>query len=367
MNYNSVEEIFTAGTTNMTVIRDNKKQDDGTDTIEGVSWFVYNDQPVTTIYVSGNSYIGFNSNTKTLEVNQRDGAMYYLYREEGTLYREINFLKIRFKGYSSYNQTANTYVEEYDVILWSTGDISLHMISIPTSYNSGAYQYTEYYQGKSKTHTFTVTSSSPDITFQKSENDFCTVYNRMIQIDQPLQLKYLVRSGSTYYTINNNALTQIRVSALTSEVFQQYGVSSLPLSLLPSLNNPEVICYIEEKNYVLNTGLTVYGIPPLPQIFYFSSIDISGHTGIEKIECYDGDDNTLFSISVDNGQIWKYYNNGWNTVQSDSQGMPLSVLHALTSLEWSELVTSSTSTIQVRCILTTSTSFVGSRLYIRYL
>ena len=42
MNYNSIEEILSAGTSNMTVIRNNTKQDDGTDTITGVSWFTFN-------------------------------------------------------------------------------------------------------------------------------------------------------------------------------------------------------------------------------------------------------------------------------------------------------------------------------------
>ena len=103
MNYNSVEEILSAETANMTVIRDNSKNDDGTDTVTGVSWFNFKGKVASTIYVSGNSWLGFGASSEHLKVNRRDGAMYYLYREEGTLYNHYRFLKIRFSGYTSYS------------------------------------------------------------------------------------------------------------------------------------------------------------------------------------------------------------------------------------------------------------------------
>ena len=132
MNYNSIEEILSAGTTNMTVIRNNTKQDNGTDSLTGIDWFTFKEVIASTIYVNGNSWIGFGSSSGHLKVNHRDGALYSLYREEGTLYNYYKFLKIRWKGYSSYYTTSSLYAIEYDVILWDTGDISLHMISIPT-------------------------------------------------------------------------------------------------------------------------------------------------------------------------------------------------------------------------------------------
>ena len=54
MDYNSVEEILQAGTSNMTVLRNHSKQDDGTDSITGVSWFSFKGNTVNTIYASGN-------------------------------------------------------------------------------------------------------------------------------------------------------------------------------------------------------------------------------------------------------------------------------------------------------------------------
>ena len=133
MNYNSIQEILSADINNMQVIRNNSKQDDGTDSITGVSWFSYNGNTVSTIYANGNSYIGFGSSNEHLKVNRLDSAMWYLYREEGTLYNYYKFLKIRWDGYTSYYQTSASYRITYDVILWDTGDISLHMVTIPSS------------------------------------------------------------------------------------------------------------------------------------------------------------------------------------------------------------------------------------------
>lgn len=92
-NYNSVQEILDAGIANMTCIRNNSKQDDGVDQLTGADWLTYMGNAVATIYVSGNTFLGFGSNTEHLKVDRRDTAMRYLYREEGTLYNYYNFIK----------------------------------------------------------------------------------------------------------------------------------------------------------------------------------------------------------------------------------------------------------------------------------
>lgn len=356
MNYNSVQEILSAGTTNMTVLRNNTKQDDGTDQITGVSWFTYNGITASTIYASGNSFIGFDSSSEHLKVNRRDGALYSLYREEGTLYNYVKFLKIRWSGYSQYSQTDSSYCVEYDVILWDTGDISLHMISIPTSYNDGTYSLIS-----SSTYTYTVSSSNPDVTFIKTDSGF-TVSNNIIGLKPPS--RYLIRSGSTYYTINNNSLSMIDTIELTSNVFQDFGTEEIPeLLLLASLTNPEIIYWTDVNNYSLNNGLVVKGIPPLPQVVYSDTVDMTNHTGIEKVECAASDD-VLFAISIDDGQTWKYYNNGVLNVATDSEGMNVDVLNSFTSEMWEGTLSSSTS-FKVRCVLPTATSNVGE-IYIKY-
>ena len=63
MNYNSIQEIFDAGITNMEVIRNNSKNDDGVDTLAGVDWFTFNGKVSSNIYVSGNMFLGFGTNS----------------------------------------------------------------------------------------------------------------------------------------------------------------------------------------------------------------------------------------------------------------------------------------------------------------
>lgn len=356
MNYNSIQEILSAGITNMTILRNNSKQDDGTDQITGVSWFDYNGTTASTIYASGNSFIGFGSSSEHLKVNRRDGALYSLYREEGTLLNYYKFLKIRWKGYSYYSYTTSAYLVEYDVILWDTGDISLHMISIPTSYNNGIYSLTT----GSSTYSYTVSSSSPDVTFIKTDNGF-TVSNNIITLLPPP--RYLVRSGLTYYTVVDNSLSVIDVAELTSDVFKNSGVEEIPsLSLLTDLTNPDILCWRDSDNWNANS-LVVNGIPSLPQIAYSDTIDITGNTEIKKVECIASND-VLLAVSIDDGQSWKCYDGKtWNTA-ADSEGMTTNMFKSITSEAWVELLGSATS-FKTRCLLPNKTSNV-SMVCIKY-
>lgn len=349
MNYNSIQEILSSGTNNMTIIRDNSKQDDGTDQISGVSWFNYNGKAVSTIYASGNSFIGFGSSSEHLKVNRRDSALYSLYREEGTLWNYYKFLKIRWKGYSTYNKTESNYLVEYDVILWDTGDISLHMISIPTTYNDGTYSLVS-----SSTYTYTVSASSPDVTFIRTDTGFIVDKNIISLLPSP---RFLVRSDSIYYTVIDNDLSIIDVEELTSSIFESLGTEKIPsLSLLSSLIDPEIICWRNANNWIPNNGLVVNGVPSLPQVVYSDTHDMTNQKEIEKVECIASKD-VILSISVDEGQTWKYYNNeSWNTAE-DLEGMSPNMLKSITSEVWSEICDSATS-FKVRCVLPNKTSNV---------
>lgn len=346
MNYNSIEEILSAGTTNMEVIRNNTKNDDSTDTITGVDWFTFNGNTVSNVYASGNSFFGFGSSSEHLKVNRRDGAVYSIYREEGTLYNYYKFLKIRWDGYSSYNSTSSSYRVTYDVILWDTGDISLHMINIPTSYNDGTYSlYAD------STYYYSVSTSAPDVTFIKTDSGF-TVSNSLIQLELPYERRYLIRSGSTYYTVVNNDLSEITVDTLTSTVFLNNGIDKIPdVNLLLALDDPELLFW-KEIDEGIEQGLILTGTPSLPQMIYFENHTLDKE--IEKIAVSASSD-VLFALTIDNGQTWKYYNNGsWVNAASEAEGMNCEVLKNISSAELAEL---SASTIKFRCTLSSLDSY----------
>ena len=359
MNYNSINEIFDAGISNMEVIRNNTKQDDGVDSINGVDWFAFNGTTASTIYASGNSFIGFGSSSEHLKVNRRDGALYSLYREEGTLYEYYKFLKIRWVGYSYYASIASNYALSYDVIIWDTGDISLRMIGIPSTYNNGTYSLVA-----DTTYTYTVNTTTPDVTFLKTSSGF-EVSNEIINLELPFEKRYLIRSGSNYYTVVDNTLSQLSITELNSESFLNYGTKSIPdISLLCSLTNPELLFWFDSDEHTVNEGLVIKGTPELPQVIYYESQDISNYSGIEKAEVHTSG-YAKFAITFDDGQTWKYYDGtSWNIATSELDGMTDHIFKNISSNAWSEVITSTM--FRIRCTLTTINSF-ASEIYIKYI
>lgn len=348
MNYSSVEEIISAGTTNMTALRENSRQDEGTDTITGVSWFSFNGITASTIYANGNSWIGFGSSNEHIKVNRRDAAMWYLYTEEGTLYNYYKFFKIKWKGYSLWNASSSSYMLEYDVILWDTGDISLHMVAIPEMHNNGIYSLTE-----SSTYTYTVSTTSPNVTFKKTDSGF-EVQNNIIALEKP-SIRYLVKDGDNIYSVSNNALVLLDSSELSSTLFLNSGVETLPnWSIISTLTNPEILYW---SNFVVSAdqNLIMTAVAPLPQTILYSET-IPGGSSIDCFELVATDD-ILFNVTFDNGTTWKYWNGQeWMNSDSTSDGMSGLTLSQLTSSNWENIVTSND--YQIRCILPTTTSSI---------
>lgn len=120
-------------TDGMTAIINNKKQDDNTVSVTGVDWFTYAGKTVSTVYVNGNNWIGFGKSTEQLKICRRDGTVYYIYRQEGTLNTGKKFLKIRVEGYTYYSSTAAAYAVKYEVFLIEGQTIFVNIIQIPTN------------------------------------------------------------------------------------------------------------------------------------------------------------------------------------------------------------------------------------------
>lgn len=144
-------------TADMTVLRNNSAQDDGQDTVAGVDWFTFNGVTVSNLYVSGNSYVGFGSNTEHLKVCRRDCKMWYLYRQEG-LIGNTKFLKIRWRGYSAYNAATSNYALEWELFLFDDGGLFLNLVTVPTQ---SGYLGTFTLTCGSKTYSYTVELGTP--------------------------------------------------------------------------------------------------------------------------------------------------------------------------------------------------------------
>lgn len=134
-DYVMLEDIFET-TENMTVLRDNRLNDDGTDTVTGVDWFRFRETTAASFYVSGNSWIGIGQNSEQLKISRRDADLYTLKREEGTLFEHYKFLRIRWEGYSAHgNNNASTRLI-WDALFFDTGDIVLYFVEVPASSSS---------------------------------------------------------------------------------------------------------------------------------------------------------------------------------------------------------------------------------------
>jgi hypothetical protein len=231
------------------------------------------------------------------------------------------------------------------------------MISIPTSYNNGTYSLTA-----SSTYSYIVGTTQPDVTFKKTDSGF-EVSNSIISLKLPYDIRYLIRSESTYYTVVDDVLTEIEVSELTSELFLNSGTENIPsLSLLTGLTNPEIL-YWRDYDKDLESGLVVEGTPTLPQLAYYNSQSMSGYSSIKKMEVFASDD-VLFSISFDDGQTWKYFENeAWVTAASDSIGMTATTLTGIPESKWAE-ITNFTSYI-IKCTLLSLESTAG-KIYVNY-
>ena len=147
-------------TTGMTAIVNNKKHDDDVVSVTGVDWFTYAGKTASTIYVSGNNFIGFGQNAEQLKIWRRDGAIYYVYRQEGTLTSGKRFLKIRVEGYVYYSSTSSSYALKYEVFLIEGQTLFINVVQRPTSSSyTGTSSITD---GKATTNlTLSVSSTVP--------------------------------------------------------------------------------------------------------------------------------------------------------------------------------------------------------------
>ena len=327
-DYNSVEEIF-AGVSNAEILRNNSRQDDGVDTVTGVDWFSYAGTVCSNVYASGNSFFGLGSNSEHLKVNRRDSALWYLYREDGTLFNYYKFLRIRWSGYSKYNETVESYKLTYDLILWDTGDISLHMVDIPS------YSYDGTFALGSTSYT-APTSDLPDVTFTLQEDGSYAVSYEPIGLMPPYDRKYLVRSGSALYTVVDGALSELDVTEVTAQVFRDYGIDEPPSGeLLIGLSNAEVL-YWQDSEDELPTVTATLTATPHPQVVISRSIDLmhSSIKGIEKV-VVDCKGEPVFAVSFDGKNTWLIHDGtDWVTVDDELAGMTKATFEAITTEQW---------------------------------
>lgn len=172
---------------------------------------------------------------------------------------------------------------------------------------------------------------------------------------------YLIRSGSTLYTITDGALTSLAETEITASLFQTYGVDEIPDgSLLVGLTDPEVLYWQDSEDELPALELTVKGTPPLPQMFTSDPIDLT-HESIAGIDhaVVDASEDVRFAISFDDGVTWQAFDgSSWFNVSDTEPGMLASTMNAITAEQWAEVVV--LNSYMVRFWLPNVTAFVKS-------
>lgn len=153
--------------------------------------------------------------------------------------------------------------------------------------------------------------------------------------------KYLVRSGSTLYTITDGALTALAETEITASLFQTYGVDEIPDgALLAGLTDPEVLYWHDSTDELPDITITVKGTPPLPQMFTSEPMDLT-HESIAGIDhaAVDASEDVRFAISFDGGTTWKAHDgSAWFDTSDTVPGMLPSTMNAITAEQWAEVV-----------------------------
>lgn len=227
-NYASLTAALAAGVDNMTVLRNNVKNDDATSIYNiDIDWFYFNGVQVTKLYSNGNSWMGFGASSEQLRVNRRDAAVWYEYIETGTISGK-KFLKFTWKGYSRYNQTSASYQQCWDVFLFDTGQLFLNFWQVPESDVSGTNSLT----CGSQTVTYAVTAGTPcEYTF--TPENIAEGKTWAVTPGQPAFAEY-VPSGYAEY-----AITAIRaMSEVSSAVLSwaEDGTEDTSVTVLAKLD-----------------------------------------------------------------------------------------------------------------------------------
>lgn len=93
--------------------------------------WIFNNARLSSIYIAGNSYLGFNGNSEHVKLNRRDTYI-ALYRWQ--LYEApIKMLRIRWEGWSPYGNRDDAHRYAWELFLFEDGNACLYLDSVGTS------------------------------------------------------------------------------------------------------------------------------------------------------------------------------------------------------------------------------------------
>lgn len=288
---------------NMTAIS-SSYNDDGTFSTEGLSGFMFNGIAASPMYISSNHWLGFGTNSEQLKILRRDGCSTSIYRQLGETSNGLQFLKIRFEGYTVYSNRVESNRLIFELFLLSNNDMFLNVIQTPTSGNTGTSELI----CNGMTTALTLFDGSGggtqvSVYHQDSDGRSWKIIYAMYEQKGSESYGYLLKQGDSYYTITDGELTACDIKHLTAAMFLKYGFEELPSAeLLTPLVNPEFYFWkAGGSEELLKATLKAY---PYPQVL--DAVADMSHISIIGIKLltaeYSGD--VGICVSLDGGATY---------------------------------------------------------------
>lgn len=283
----------------------NGYNDDGTYSTEGLDGFMFNGIATSPLYISSNHWIGFGTGSEQLRILRRDGCSTAIYRQLGETTNGLQFLKIRFEGYTAYNNRVEAIRLIFELFLLSNNDMFLNVIQTPT--NTGYLGTSDMICGGTTTALDLADGSGAgtQVSFYHGDDSGRTwnIIYAMYEETDTFSFVYLVRQGDTFYTYADVALTAVPIETLTAAMFLKYGFEEIPpAEVLTPIDNLQMYLWkAGGTEELLKANVKAY---PYPQVL--DAVADMSHISILGIKMltaeYSGD--VTVSISVDNGQIY---------------------------------------------------------------
>lgn len=284
----------------------NGYNDDGTYSTAGLSEFLFNGVAAGTLYVSSNHWIGFGVNTAQLYILQRDGCSTAVWRQEGTCGNGVDFIKIRFEGYTVYSQRVDSNRLIFELFIMSNRDMFLNVIQTPTSGNTGTSQMICNNQTTALSLAdITGTGGGTMVSFYHMDDQGKTwriVYDNYKGIDY-FSYGFLLKADGKYCTIVDGKLVPVTEQIPVAADFYEYGFEEVPSSeMLTGIDNPQVLYWRaggDDEN--LKASVKAYPYPKaIRSVVDMSHISILGI--MMMTAQYSGDVRVKYSL--DNGDTF---------------------------------------------------------------
>ncbi|WP_434793905.1 hypothetical protein TPDSL_03570 [Terrisporobacter petrolearius] len=279
--------------------------DDGTFTTAGLDDFMFNGIDSNPLYISSNHWIGFGTGSEQLRILRRDGCSTSIYRQLGETTNGLQFLKIRFEGYTAYNNRVDATKIIFELFLISNNDMFLNVIQTPT--DSGYLGTSDLICNGTTTSLILADGSGggTQVSFYRQDIEGRTwnVVYAMYEETDTYSFAYLIKHNDAYYSYMEDALVEVEIANLTAAMFLKYGFEKIPpAEVLTPIENLQMYLWKAGGTSELLKG----NVKAYPYAQVLDTVADMSHISILGIKMmtaeYSGD--VTVSISVDNGQSY---------------------------------------------------------------